>query len=436
MPSRAGPTASVSDATTRLRLRPSRLARLPIYYGWVNLVLAALAMTATLPGRTHGLGLITKPLTEDPGVGVDKFLFSQLNFWAVLLGAGLCLPTGRLIDRFGVRAVLVGVALGLGAAVLWMSEVTGVATLFLSLTLVRGLGQGALSVVSMAMIGKWFTRRLGSAMGLFAVLLALGFIGSVMAVGEAVGTYGWRPVWWGVGLTLILGLAPLGWLLVRSTPEAVGLSVDQQADAPTSFAPLDLPLGTALRSPAFWTFTLAAALFNLVWSAITLYNQDLLKERGFGRQTFILVMAILAGSGLPANLIGGWLAGRWSMGKLLAIAMLALAGSLAAFPYLQTREQALVYGAALGVAGGIVTVVYFAVYGYAFGHTHLGVIQAVVQVIMVVASALGPLLLTTCKEVTGASAPFFVTTALLAVAFGLAAWFVRLPQARPNPSSL
>jgi hypothetical protein len=41
------------------------LARLPVYYGWVNLTVAALAMVGTLPGRTQGLGLITEPLLKD-----------------------------------------------------------------------------------------------------------------------------------------------------------------------------------------------------------------------------------------------------------------------------------------------------------------------------------------------------------------------------------
>jgi hypothetical protein len=29
------------------------------WYGWIHVILAAAAMIGTLPGRTHGLGLIT-----------------------------------------------------------------------------------------------------------------------------------------------------------------------------------------------------------------------------------------------------------------------------------------------------------------------------------------------------------------------------------------
>src|SRR5262249_44023263 len=127
--------------------RESLLARLPFYYSWVNVVVAALAMTATLPGRTHGLGLITKPLLHDLHIG--EVWYTTLNFLAILIGATFCLPVGRLIDRFGTRAVLTGVALALGIVVVLMSWVEEDMPLFITLTLTRGLGQGALSVVSL-----------------------------------------------------------------------------------------------------------------------------------------------------------------------------------------------------------------------------------------------------------------------------------------------
>jgi MFS family permease len=385
----------------------------------VNVVVAAVAMSATLPGRTHGLGLISKPLTEDPSLGVSESLFNTLNFWAILLGAALCLPVGRLIDRFGAREVLVGVSAGLGAVVFLMSRATDTLSLFVTLTLVRGLGQGALSVVSIALVGKWFTRRLGIAMGVYTVLLAFGFIATVLGTGAAVQNFGWRPAWAGVGYCLVFGMAPLAALLARSTPESL------PAEGPR--AALDLPLRRALASPAFWAFTLASALFNMIWSAITLWNEKILAEREFGHDTFLTVMAVLTAAGLPANLLAGWLAGRWPLGRLLLIGMLFFAGSLAAFPLLHSTGEVILYATALGVSGGIITVIFFSVYGQAFGRSHLGVIQAAVQVVSVVASAVGPVLLTSCKEAFGSYSPLFFASAPIAVVLGVAAWLAPLP---------
>jgi MFS family permease len=408
--------------------RPSPNA-LPFYYGWVNVFAAAVAMTATLPGRTHGLGLIAKPLTEDPTLGVDERLFSGINFWAVLLGSALCLPAGRLIDWFGTRGVLVGVALALGLAVLGMSNAPGAVLLFLTLLLIRGLGQGALSVVSIGLVGKWFTRRLGLAMGVFTGLLAVGFIASTVGLGEAVKAYGWRSAWAGLGWLLLLGLAPLSWLLVRSTPEKIGLPVEG-GTAPAARTGRDLSLGTALRSPAFWVFTLAMALFNMVWSAVTLFSESILKDHGL-EDAFILVMAVLVFSGLPTNLIAGWLSTRWSMGRLLSVGMVVLAVSLASFPWVTTTAQAVGYAAGMGIAGGVVTVVFFAIYGRAFGRASLGAIQAAAQVVSIFASALGPVVLTSYRAWHGSADPLFLSAAVLAGGFAAACWFVKLPH-RPD----
>src|SRR5262245_14866062 len=83
---------------------------------------AAAAMVATLPGRTHGLGLVTEPLLADLGLG--RVPFAALNFWATLVGSAFCLPAGWMIDRLGVRVALAAVLVGLGSVVVGMTGVT------------------------------------------------------------------------------------------------------------------------------------------------------------------------------------------------------------------------------------------------------------------------------------------------------------------------
>jgi MFS family permease len=419
---------SITSADAAGTPAPSWAARLPFYYGWVNVLVAAVAMSATLPGRTYGLALIKEPLRAE--LGISDFRFNSLNFWAIVLGAIVVLPVGRLIDRLGTRAVLVAVAGSLGVCVLLMSRAWDGPSLFVTLTLVRGLGQGALSVVSIALVGKWFKRRAGPAMGAFTVLLALGFVGPIFAVGTAVKQSGWRAAWAGVGYALLLGLVPIGWLLARSSPESCGIRPDEGGPDPSAPAP-SVPLRGALRTPAFWAYTLAATLFNLVFSALTLDNEALLVEHGLdGRQANDLILGVLMVSGLPANIVAGWMARRRPMGKLLAAGMATLAISLVAFPAVRSVGLAAGYAALLGVSGGIITVIFFAVYGHAYGRTHLGVIQAVVQVLSVLASATGPLVLAACREHAGGTTPFFYAFAAAAAVLAVLAWIVPAPARR------
>jgi len=404
------------------------IQRLPFYYGWVNVLIAGIAMTATLPGRTHGIGLIEKPLCDE--LHIPESVFDAMNFWAVILGASFSWLAGLLLDKFGSRLTLTAIALALGSSVLFMSRVESSLALRACLTLVRGFGQGALTVASMALVGKWFTCRLGPAMGVFLVVVGFGFAAVTLGLGEAVIRFGWRVAWAGVGWALLAGLAALCCLFVRNTPEACGLAMDEETPekSPEESGPTGATLGIALRTPAFWVVTIGISLYGLIWSAITLHNQRILEEHGFGERQFYIAMAVLAFSGMISNLLGGWLTALPSMGKLLAIGMLLLAIALVAFPAVTSFTGLMAYALALGSAGGIISVAYFALYPYAFGRRHLGHIQGAAQILSIFASAIGPILLTASKDWTGSYHLMFLSTAPIVALLGVAAWIVPLPH--------
>ncbi|HEX8502183.1 MAG TPA: MFS transporter [Pyrinomonadaceae bacterium] len=408
---------------------------LPFYYGWVNLAAAALAMVGTLPGRTQGLGLITERLLAD--LQLDRVAFAQVNLWATLVGALFCLGVGRLTDRFGSRAVLTVVSAALGAVVLLMSRAEGLASVALLITLTRGLGQSALSVVSITVVGKWFVRRLNLAMAVYTVALSVGFMAAFPAVGAAVLGYGWRAAWAGVGLSLLLGLAPLAWLLVRRTPEACGLAPDgdreleRGEEGGAAEPPSGHTLRQALSTPAFWVFGLASAVYGLIASGIALFNESILAERGFDASTYHRSLVVVALTSLAGNFLGGWLADRWRMNRLLASAMALLACSLVALPHVRTQAHVAAYAAVMGLAGGFVIVIFFSFWSRAYGRAHLGKIQGTAQALTVVASAVGPLLLAECVAATGSYAAIFYLLTVLVAALGLSAWLVPTPPARP-----
>lgn len=393
------------------------------YYGWVNVAVAALAMVGTLPGRTQGLGLITEALLRDLQVG--RVAFARINLFATLLGALFALGVGRLIDRFGSRAVLTVVAAALGAVVFWMSGVKGVAAVAMLITLTRGLGQSALSVVSITIVGKWFVRRLNAAMAVYTVALSVGFMAAFPSVGAAVNGYGWRAAWAGIGLALLLGLAPLGWLLVRRSPEACGIAPDGESAAEEGAG--GHTLWQALATPAFWVFGLSSAVYGLIASGIALFNESILAERGFDASVYYRSLVVVAMTSLAGNFLGGWLASKWSMNRLLALAMALLACSLLALPHVKTESHVVAYAVVMGLAGGFVIVIFFSFWSLAYGRSHLGKIQGAAQALTVVASAVGPLLLAECVTRTGSYAAMFYLLALLVTALGFSAWFVNLP---------
>src|SRR5262249_9156153 len=168
----------------------------------------------------------------------------------------------------------------------------------------------------------------------------------------------WAEVGWG----LLLGVAPLSALLVRSTPEGSGLAdpVEFASPAADEGTAEGATLSAALRSPAFWVLTLAASLFNMIFSAFTFFSESVLEAQEVGdKSTFTTLMAVLMASGLAANLLAGALSAPRLLGRLLAAGMALLAAALLAFPCVCTIAGALAFAAVLGGSGGVVTVVFF-----------------------------------------------------------------------------
>ena len=400
---------------------------LPFYYGWVNVFVAALAMVGTLPGRTQGLGLITEPLLAD--LQINRVVFARINLWATLIGALFCLGVGKLIDRFGSRIVLTIVTLALATVVLLMSGARSIFLLALLITLTRGFGQSALSVVSITMVGKWFVRRLNLAMAVYTVVLSIGFMLAFPLIGNMVIESGWRETWWTVGLVLMLGLAPLSFLLARTSPESCSLQpdVDLSGEHVNDEATFSFTLRQALLTPGFWVFGIASAVYGLIASGIALFNESILAERGFDASTYHRSLIIVALTALVGNFLGGWLISRGRMNRLLAIAMILLAASLLALPHVSTQIHVAAYAVVMGLAGGFVIVIFFAFWSRAYGRAHLGKIQGAAQALTVIASAIGPLLLAEGVARTGSYAAMFYALTFVVLLLAVSAWFVKVP---------
>jgi MFS family permease len=389
------------------------------WIGWLNVVVGAVVMLATLPGRTQGLGLITEPMLAD--LRIDRVGYANINLWATLLGAAICLPIGRVFDRVGLRFTTAALTALLAVVVWAMSRMGGGwLWLFVLVLATRTLGQSALSVASITIVGKSFGRNVGVAMGVYAFLLSVMFAVAFVAVGTSVRVNGWRAAWTQVAAGLIA--ATVIALLISESRRGTN-AADGTKDADAG----GLSLGEALRTPAFWIFGGATSLFGLVSSGLGLFNQAVLAERGFDQQTYVRFLAGTSIIALAGQLGSGWLTLRWSMPRLLGIAMLLYALAIGTLPLLKTQAQLWIFAALFGLAGGMITVLFFAVWRQAFGARHLGRIQGAAQMLTVLASAIGPLIFAQSAARTGSYFPALWVLAPCVLLVGIAAFRVALP---------
>jgi MFS family permease len=391
----------------------------------MTILVGAAAMAATYPGRTHGLGMVTEPLLKDLNLADPdgRVFYASLNLWGTLLGALFCLPVGWLFDRYDRRWVLAGNLVLLGAAVYWMSGVQTWPALLAALILTRGLGQSALSVVSITIVAKSFRpRQLGLAMAWYAILSVPFHLLLIRAVGWALkdGGYDWRAVWAGVGLSLI-GLSLLAALLTRSVTATDGADPGARSESGAT-------LLQALATPAFWAFSLTISLWGMIYAGVALFNEDIFRERGFSRQLYFDVLTVVTVVALVSKLAFGWLTRYVPLPKLLGVCLLVTSGALAGLPYATDEWHVYLYGVAMGVASGAVALLFFTTWGQLFGRRELGRIQGVAQMLTVLASAAGPLVFALGKRWAATYGSVFLLLSAVVLVLAVTVWFVPLPR--------
>jgi MFS family permease len=408
------------------------LTELPLLACWLNVVAAAAAQAATIPGRVYGLGPITEPLLNH--FNISRTTYGQINLWATLVTAVLAIGFGTLIDRGGIRRTYLVIMLALAGATALLTVVSGLWPLFLVITLGRVLGQGILALVSTSMVGKSFPRRVAVVMAVYSILVAAMFSAGIEFIRRAVGTnvgdwhWTWQQAWLVLAAVMAFGLTPLGYFAV-SEPRVI-----RRTDAtPPSGAAPELTLGQAMRTPVFILFGLSCLVTGTANAGIALFNESVFKDRGLSRDVFFDSLQIAIVGAAVFKLVGGWLCDRWSMGRMSALTMLLFAGTSLALPFLETPNQAYIWSIAKSLAMSVHTVIYYAIWSYAFGRRDLAQIQGAAHVLTITASGLGPLLFGFCRDKLGSYDPCMYATAIGALLIGLAMWVVPVPCAeRPR----
>lgn len=419
-------------------LRSRVIERSPVPYGWVVLAAAALGMIMTTPGQTVGVAVFLDRILAD--LGVSRATASGLYTLGTLAGS-LALPfVGRFIDRRGPRLAVVLIAAAFALACVFMGQVRTLAGLAVGFVLIRGLGQGSLSLVSLHVVNVWFVRRRGLAVG----LLGLGFAAATAffppLIEALIEAHGWRRAYALLGGLVALTILPLGALLFRGHPERFGRRPDSGLlDAPEDGAPprpaeASLTAAQARRTVGFWLFAGGDVAIAALSTALVFHHFDLMAAGGLDRAAaaavFVPFGAVIAG----ANLLTGVLMDRVRPRVLLAVMLALQAAALVLAGWVLGGPGLLLYGAVLGATQGMKGAISGAVYAHLFGRAHIGAIKGLAGTLSVAGTAAGPLLLALGRDLFGAYEPALALLAVPPALLGAAALFLRGADRRAAPA--
>ena len=365
--------------------------RLPFHYGWLILGSGAIGAFMTLPGQTNGVALFFDPLMADLGLTrAQVALAYTLGTLAGTLPAPL---VGRWIDKRGPRLAGGVIALVMGCACLGMALTWSALTLTIGFAALRGAAVGGLSLVSQHVINLWFVTRRGMAATAASVGVAVGGVVFPQFIDALIRAGGWRYAYVVLGAVVAGTMLPIGILIFRGRPELFGLSPDlgvQHEEARTTPEPL-FTRAQALRTPVFWTLSLANLLVNALGTGLLLNHFDLLSRGGVLREAAVVVFAPLSVAQVVAAIGVGPLVDRFVPHRLIVWPMASMAFACVFVLMVGSTAVAFGYAIALGFAYGSFQAINAAVYAHYFGRQHAGEIRGVTFVITIVGAALGPL---------------------------------------------
>src|ERR1700710_530410 len=292
--------------------------RLPFFYGWVIVAVTFVTMAIGVTARTS-FSLLFPPIIEEfnweRGVTAGAFSFG------FLVSGALSPLIGRMMDRFGPRAVMeLGVVL-MGSGLLLAPLTTEPWHLYLTIGVLVGGGSVCLGYSGQSLfLPNWFVRRRGLAMGIAFAGVALGSIIMLPLVQTMIEQTGWRTACTAMGVLVLVVLAPIN-LLLRKRPGQLGLEPDGDAAASASVRPVsnvvdpawagvDWTLSRAMRTTRFWWLAIGFFCGGYVWYAVQVHQTKYLLDIGFSPGVAAWALGMVSLFGVPGQIFLGHLSDR------------------------------------------------------------------------------------------------------------------------------
>ena len=415
---------------------------LPFYYGYLIVPAAICCMLMSIPGQTAGFSAFTEPLLKD--LKIDRSSLSIAYFLGTMT-SGLILPKGGIfLDKYGTRITTFIVSLSF-AAVLTVFSVCQPILSFLETKLalidrkfiyiggltvlilgIRFFGQGMLQVISNTMISRWFDKKRGKVVAVMGVVNSLCFNAAPSLMATIVGIYTWQDTWRILaGVVGILFLI-FSWIFFRDNPESCGLEVDgishESEEERPSTEMTGMTVEEAKKTLNFKIVTLVLGLYGMTITGITFNLEAIGLAAGLTKDQAMSVFIPVSFVTIPIGFTTAFISDKLPKKVLVLILCLTQACAYLSFSFLGSSSGYVVAVAFLGLSGGMFGPIVAIAYPWFFGRKHLGSINGKANSIIVIFSALGPLIFSVLKGLSGS----FNTALYVCSVFPLILFFVGL----------
>jgi MFS family permease len=325
---------------------------------------------------------------------------------------------GHLLDRVGVRRVVVPCMFGLGIGFAALSLLTPSLWHFYAMYTLLGVFGTALSPVGYSRaVSSWFLRRRGVAL---AIVISGGAVAAIVQpplTQALMDLSGWRSAY------ALLG----GAVLIVGLPVAASFIRDRPSTVPGSRTAADgASLRQGLHSRVFWTVVVVFFASALAMNGAIVHLSALLTDRGVAPTQAALAVSSMGGASLAGRLLTGWFLDRFFAARV-SVVLLSIA-SLGTFllASADTFAEGALAAAMIGFGmGGEMDVTPYLLSRY-FGLRSFSTLYGVAFASSAVAGAIGPILLGRAFDLSGSYESLLMQLALFTVA--VAGLMLTLPR--------
>jgi len=408
------------------------IRKLPIYYGYIIVLMSILAAVVTAPGQTVGVS-----------VYIDYFIKSfhlsrtelSIAYMLGTIGSAMIIArVGVLIDKWGSRIIGFCTAILLGMTLIFFSQLDKftfekkyhiVIFLFVMVGFfaLRFLAQGALSLVSRTMLLKWFVKLRGRMAAIVGVFTTLAMSASPPFFNWLISIYGWRTSYLIMGAIIGIICALIFWLLFRNTPEECGLKPDgvkQNIAEDTEAEGYQWSLSEARATYSFWVFNFCLSMYSFLFTAFTFHVTSIFGAVGLSRHAALTIFFPAACISVVIKLISGWLCDiePWKSKLKYQLIMYLLSLFLLCIGILVLKNNILgrdLIIVGMGIATGLFVTLSAVCWPLFYGRKFLGTISGVNTAYRIFFSAIGPAFFAISVTLTGAytSAVLFCLVAII-----------------------
>ncbi len=297
------------------------------------------------------------------------------------------LTVGHNIDHKPVKQVTMVTTIGMAISTLILGfSHYSLIILIMALIGLRLTGQGLMSHISLTVMSRQYTSNRGKALSIAMLGYSVGEAVLPLILSIIIVTYNYEVSAWVCALFL-------GFYIVRLYFQDLS-RLNEQSNLnhkPTAKALIG-DYSTLFKDKFFWILIPATFTLGFVFTAVFFYQYVFVEQKGWSVALYASFFTAYAVSRFLFSILAGIWVDKYTAKKLFRIYMIPLILGLIPFAFVNHIFGALAFlvlsGCTMGLAGTVKT----ALLAELFGTEKLGAIRSLFTMIMVISTALGPLL--------------------------------------------